>query len=637
MPTADIIATSSEFIANNLQVIHRVADDCKTYFTGLVSPEGIIHWLLQFRDPNSVQIALRLLENIHFIDDSKLRHLLLTALGQVPLEVRQSAILVPTGRAHDSASLVGYVLSKSLGYSESELNKRLMGLPELEAHLTKDDSVPAIIFFDDNITSGVQFERFLRELYPSFTGKREHVSQPWPEAALQRLEKIPICMIVAVELAEEGATAVRTTAHELGLQVSLYSGQRDFTKWLEYGGPLWASKEKALDAISLIAETSRRLFADKLEWDFDKLEKRLLGYGNLQKLTVFQHSTPKSLLPPFWKFGHVNGIDWFPLFPDRGEWEKYSARIQNAAPEIRVLARMIASGAFGKTTPSNSVVISVDGEPLQSFVAKSPGSKSIKKTVARLKTSLPSVSKVPPYGLLKLAAETAADFAAVAASSILPSLITGVIPQARTLTHEQVEQYNREVDEYVKAVDKWGRKVSRAIKKTARSFFIPLRVYNHGTRKATQTHLQLELPQGITWVPSKPSCPPPPPFPEWPQNPPAFKLPETPNERLRKLRNEFLSGVIPSISLIEEEDFHAIKMSRDKGRNLLGVHFGSILQGTYRDRTAAFFCADALAHYSISYKLYCEEVPYPVEGAFLIDVRRAALPTTEVALLLSFD
>ncbi|WP_426753914.1 phosphoribosyltransferase-like protein [Myxococcus sp. Y35] len=633
MPTtADTIAASAQIIASNMMVVHRIADECKTYYTGQVTPDGIVHWLLQFREPAAVQVALRLLENIHFIDESRLGHLLLAAINKIPIAHRESAIFVPAGKVHDSAAHVGYVLSKALGYPEKELSRRLMELTEIEELLKQASPVSSIVFFDDNLTSGIQLKRFFQELYPSFEGEREHVSRPWSQEALERLKTTPIYIVVAVELSE-GATDVQTAARELGLSVVVYSGRKDFVKWLEYGGALWASKEKAQAAVDIISKISRDLFADKAGWGDETLNARLLGYGNLQKLTVLQHSTPKSLLPPFWKFGRFDGNEWFPLFADRSEWEKYSARIVNADPSIRALSRMVATGAFGHTAPSNSAVISIEGEPATQLDVNLPDSDSLKRAFDHLVTCLPPT----PLSASRL------DFmktAATVAGSALSGVLGVSLPSIQAPTQEQLDQYNQEVDEYVKSInEKWAPKISQAVKNAAKSFSVPLRVYNDGTRKATKTFLRLELPEGLTWFPNRFSFPIPPSVPERPTSPATFKIPSfsSETELRRQWQLKLTSGTRLEEAFDVDADASEIRLSRDRGRTLLSVHFGSILQGTFRDRTVAFLFAEATGQFSVPYKLYCEEVAYPTEGVFILNVRPAAFSPAEVFRLLDFD
>ncbi|WP_147477075.1 hypothetical protein [Corallococcus sp. AB038B] len=630
--TADTIAASAQVIASNMMVVHRIADECKTYYAGQVTPDGIVHWLLQFREPAAVQIALRLLENIHFIDESRLGHLLLSAINKIPVAHRESAIFVPAGKVHDSASHVGYVLSKALGYPEKELSRRLMGLTEIEELLKQSSPVSSIVFFDDNLTSGIQLRRFFRELYPSFEGEREHVSRPWSQEALDRLKITPIYIVVAVELSE-GATDVQAAARDLGLSVVVYSGRKDFVKWLEYGGVLWASREKAQEAVGLVSKISRGLFSDKTGWSQETLNSRLLGYGNLQKLTVLQHSTPKSLLPPFWKFGQFGGNDWFPLFADRGEWEKYSARIVNADPPIRALARMIATGAFGHTAPSNSAFILIEGEPVTKFDVSLPDSSSVKGAFDHLVTCL------PPLPLSASGLDYMKTVATVAGSA-LSSVLGVALPSAQAPTQEQLDQYNQKVDEYAKSIgDKWAPAISKAVNYVVKSFSVPLRVYNDGTRKATKTFLRLELPEGLTWSPNRSSFPIPPGVPERPTSPATFKIPSFSSETeiRRQWQVKLTSGSQLDGVLEADADASEIRLSRDRGRTLLSVHFGSILQGTFRDRTIAFLFAETAGSFSVAYKLYCEEVAYPAEGIFVLNVRRAASSPAEVFRMLDFD
>lgn len=91
---------------------------------------------------------------------------------------------------------------------------------------------------------------------------------------------------------------------------------------------LFAANSKVLpnaierdDLRDFLATKSRQLLASNLTratnpWSSEKLEQRLLGYGNSARLLVFFYNVPTVTLTPLWK---GNDDDWSALFPRRAK------------------------------------------------------------------------------------------------------------------------------------------------------------------------------------------------------------------------------------------------------------------------------------------------------------------------------
>lgn len=608
MPSqVDDLEAAAQVIAENMNVVRRVADECKTYYTSQVNAESVVHWLLQFREPSAVQIALRLLERVHFVDEIKLGTLLKVALDKVPEEHRRRAIFVPAGKSHDSSAHVSYSLSKALSWPEEELAQRWRQFtPDVVDALIGGQQMSALILVDDNITSGTQLERLLQELFPSFVGEREHFAEAFPGEVLVRLKSIPIHVVVAVELSD-GVDRVVGAARKLELNVSVHSGYKDHVRWLDYGGPIWTSPEHAGEAKRIVTEISRGLLADK-GWSTDVLENRVLGYGNLQKLTVFQYNVPKALLPPFWKSGRYRGAEWYPLFAERAEWQQRQAQIQGAAPFVRMMARLVSSGAYGRTAPSITAAISIDGSRQTELSFLLPDEASVNRATYLYLGQLPRPKPMH-----------------VPEDQGISAFGNGKHSPAT------VRLYNSKVKSYIERLEqKYSAVLLESVVRAGRLMCLPIRVYNEGTRKATLTLLQLELVSGVSWVPKLPVFP----FPPEPPEPPkgAFDLASASlvgsREQTRLLQriNENLS----SGRKYEERTEEFLKLVRDQGRVFLNVHYGGVLQGTFRDRDVEYLRFDAEGRYVIPYRLLCEESPRPVEGAFVIDVVRGPMEPVEV-------
>jgi len=312
-------------LSENRDSIHKLALDFRTYYTNTLDEHSVLGWLLQWHDPPSIDLAFRLLQQIHFIDDSRLASLIQTALGKIPADVWESAVLTTAGRAYDSAGRVAYNLVKNLRLDERAFTQRWRETKELQPTGEADNS--PIIMIDDNITSGTQLTQLFSEMTPRYEGEREHFHEPpFSEDQLVRLKKRRFYLAVAVAL-DDFSHNLNEIRDRLGFNVSVVYGERDGREWLSYGNALWQTPEDAELAKQRISKLSRALFADK-NWPEEKLANRLLGYGNVPKFTVFAHNIPKSLPAPFWKFGMTQHGPWMPLFPEREEWRQYGLNIR---------------------------------------------------------------------------------------------------------------------------------------------------------------------------------------------------------------------------------------------------------------------------------------------------------------------
>jgi len=254
---ADAIDTSARLVARNLEVISKIADRCKTYYTGAITTEMVTHWLLQFRHPTWVAHAITLLQHLHFIDEPQMLSLLKRAYEQIPDHHRTGATLSGIGRAYDSGARVGYGFAKSLGLTERELTALWREQAGVFTSI-----LPAVILVDDNLSSGTQLERYFAEMTADFGGEREHFQEPLSQDQLSHARQMPLYILVAVELGD-GKTRVIQAAARQRIAVTIFSGYEDHTKFLEYGNRLWTSAQEAADARKMISWTARQLFADK--------------------------------------------------------------------------------------------------------------------------------------------------------------------------------------------------------------------------------------------------------------------------------------------------------------------------------------------------------------------------------------
>lgn len=85
---------------------------------------------------------------------------------------------------------------------------------------------------------------------------------------------------------------------------------------------LFRAPEERDDFRLFLAEKARGVLAEYMirserPWNKEKLDARLLGYGNTAQLLVFYYNVPTVTLTCFWASGDASG--WIPLFPRRSK------------------------------------------------------------------------------------------------------------------------------------------------------------------------------------------------------------------------------------------------------------------------------------------------------------------------------
>jgi hypothetical protein len=588
----EAIEQAAQLLAERTSLIQRIASESRSYYTNQLTPEYVAHWVLQFRDPFGVSVALKLLRRVNFVDEPKLRYLLGVAFNQVPEEHRKVARMATAGTTAESGSVLAYSFAKALGWSDAELDKRWTRFGASTFEDVALRSTP-IILIEDNLASGIQLEPYLREIFPTFEGTRKHFSKPLSPEAIADLKAVPLYLVVGLELGP-GRQKLVDVAKELSINLKIVAGLQDFVPWLEFGTSLWASADEAAKARSVLQRIARELYSDK-KWDSDTLQGRLLGYGNLQRLVVFPYNVPKSLLPVFWKFGTVDGVDWMPLFPERDEWRQYEPRILSASPELRFVARQVMSGAIAKSSPALEAVISVRSYPGRQVIIVLPSDKGVEDAVEYYRSAFPELRFL-----------------------VAPAVPTKEFAFGKQVTIEEVRQYNTDLGRYRSdTIPKHLASVRKALARYTRLGALRIRVYNRSAQKATGVVVLLELPAGIRYRYSRGAFPA---FPLPPTRPEAkftFSVADEP-EAVTRRRAEILNFAGGS-----DNPDEGVLIAREQGRTLLQISFGTILQGMFQDVLLHNVSFVHIGEHSVPFRIVAEESRTPIEGLFRLNVKAA--------------
>lgn len=305
-----------ELIRENLHIFKDLAEKFKTYQNVAIDLKRIIYFIAQFRDPVIAKSIIELLKKIDFLDSNKVTYLLKIAYEKIDKALLTNPLICPLGSIQDSSALVCNKLIKKLFEDEKSSLNYFAELSRLGTTLIENRPT-CIVFFDDNITSGTQLKQFFHELIDGVE-EPEIVREKLTHQQVELLQGTPIKLCFAIKLDDSCDDKIRAIREMYNLDIELLYGKADLNNHLDFGASTFSTVEENDRTKEHIMKIAKNLYENK-EWSKDTLYSRLIGYGNLGKLTVFYHNIPKSLIPIFWKFGTYNGTNWIPLFPESKE------------------------------------------------------------------------------------------------------------------------------------------------------------------------------------------------------------------------------------------------------------------------------------------------------------------------------
>lgn len=284
-----------------------------------VTIERIYAFLAQFPSLDMMKVVIRLLTHVRYIPLSRLSELVEDSLLAMP-QSRKSRRVVPLGDLDGSTSIVRYLASHS---------KRLgpnISTSSLEEALDETGDEVELLFADDCCLSGTQgintFEEFLglRKLKAHHTRLTTKLSSKRIRALRKR--KLKFCFAIATP---EGLKRMQKRLTELGLgPTKMATSQFELVEqklFSPYYSWLWRSNSEMESCKQFFTKVGQQILTEracKKHWKPERLEKSALGFGDHQRLLVFEHNVPKSTITALWESGEFNGKDWIPLFPGSG-------------------------------------------------------------------------------------------------------------------------------------------------------------------------------------------------------------------------------------------------------------------------------------------------------------------------------
>jgi hypothetical protein len=310
---------AKDLIIQNIPLLKVLTEKLSAYQVVKIDLQRIIYFISQFETYERIEVIIKLIQSIDFIDSNRMTFLLKKAFEKIPANLKSKPLISSLGSIQDSSAVVCYQLLKQLFDSEESTLNTITDVNSIGKSLVSENPT-SIIFFDDNITSGTQLADFFEELIVGKT-KAEMVKTPLTASEYELLKNIPIRVCYAIQLTEESNDIVNSLKTKYNIDIEIHSGKVDFNNYLDFQSNTMKSEEEAKFAREFIREISEPLYEDK-NWSDETVYSRLLGYGNLGKLTVFYYNVPKSFIPVFWKCGNYSGKPWIPLFPETQQQKK---------------------------------------------------------------------------------------------------------------------------------------------------------------------------------------------------------------------------------------------------------------------------------------------------------------------------
>jgi HD superfamily phosphohydrolase len=278
-----------------------------------VSPARIAMFLRQFENETRARVALRVLEGIDFKDRKffadALENFLSEALQRHPVD-----FVCPLGSTGDSSSLLYYLMY------DLPPGLRRQVLP-LELALEREN-LTNVLLWDDFCGAGGHTITTLSQWLNlnDEEALEEYLVDPLTAARRGRFDRTQISISFGLGM-NEGLDSInqfvrRHNLNNVTVLAPATIAREDKGVFTQEG--LFKTLAEREDFQEFLREKALKVLEPKLArferpWSREKLENRLLGYGNTGQLLVFYYNVPTVTLTGLWEVGD----SWQPLFPRR--------------------------------------------------------------------------------------------------------------------------------------------------------------------------------------------------------------------------------------------------------------------------------------------------------------------------------
>jgi len=277
-----------------------------------ITRHRIEDWLVQF-PPDEIPLAVTILEHVRYWDRASITDAFADALDNWGAEVLDYQ-WVPLGGATTS--------SHHLTYLWPDLKNREQYPQNILSSAEALQKGKPIVFYDDNVGSAGQSKTVLKQwlgMEPGTWEVAEKHVEPLLKDKVEMLKNSRIRFLFATGR-RKGLEDLITTAKQL-FKNDRIDGHivipQDVSCFQPASG-IFSSRVTAEIAREAFRAAGERALADKRDaWTPEKMQSRLLGYGNHCGLNVFSYNVPTTTLTALWKSTDIPGANWMGLFPRR--------------------------------------------------------------------------------------------------------------------------------------------------------------------------------------------------------------------------------------------------------------------------------------------------------------------------------
>lgn len=287
-----------------------------------VTESTVRQFLNQF-PPKLRDEAKDLLSSLHFLNRQSASAMLWTAITKTVHKIRGSfkGTVHIVALAGTSARMTLELLRQEKGTEVSFLGLQMQS--SIHALVGVAKAGEAVIFVDDNVSSGTQFSAQML----AWIGARQRSSDPGVlrEAGIEAESLQPNEITLLSTLDIWLATCVGRPESEKSIETKLEPAGKELSfRGVTFGERLDApSHQPTLTAelLDFLRKVGRECINSSEITSADP-ESDALGFGNARGRTVTLWSVPTSTYTALWCPGIVGGEPWFPLFVRRGYAEK---------------------------------------------------------------------------------------------------------------------------------------------------------------------------------------------------------------------------------------------------------------------------------------------------------------------------
>lgn len=278
-----------------------------------VTEERLVGFLSQFNTPKRMQLVVRLLGNVKFFTFGHLQVMIEEAFLSFP-DHEQCTTVVPLGNLGGSTSLMSYLAAHWA-------SKEMTFESEISQVLADTDEMTPICLIEDGAFSGTQLLSIFGDLLGTRQAKPHHSKYCRPLDNPQQLRNRPIrlCLGIATDKALKCLPKQFATMGFKDFQIRVSHvevlGNRPFSPAMAH---IWDTIHDQREAEALFKEIGEAILevrATEKKWPPGRKEESALGFGNDQRLVIYQYNVPKSTLTALWEDGMYDGREWHPLFP----------------------------------------------------------------------------------------------------------------------------------------------------------------------------------------------------------------------------------------------------------------------------------------------------------------------------------